>query len=252
MNETTTNTSFIQRLWESSFLKILISYVLGSLGLIQFIDWLSQRYAFSPIWADVAFVFLIALLPSVFLFTYFDDRANDKGKHLVEQRFIPANLLLAIALIAFLFYGKELGARAEKVSVINEDGESIERMVPKLNFTHRMVIFPLKAKNKANKEEDWLLMGLPTLISKDIEQDDRIFSFDTYDLKYEYEAHGHQIDDPISFSTQRKIALDFLADYFISGTFDKVGEEYRLDFKVSSAEDGSEFLKASYADTDIY
>jgi hypothetical protein len=62
--------SFIDQLRERRFIQFTISYLVAGWGLLQFTDWIVNRYAFAPIWVDIVMIFLIAMLPSVLLLTY--------------------------------------------------------------------------------------------------------------------------------------------------------------------------------------
>ncbi len=240
------NSSLLQKLWDRRILQFTFSYVIGAFAVVQLIDWLSKRYVFSPVWTDIIFVFLAALLPSVLLFTYFHGQGNLKELNPTVKKFIPANMILAASLIFFLFNGSELGATASKVTVVTEEGEEIERFVPSSSQTKRLVLFPLEDNGFKDGKANTLAVYHPVLQDADLGQDNRLFSFNTYDLAYEYEQKGYQFGQNLPLSVYLKIARDYLSDYFMTGKFKEGNGVFSIDIKVYSTNDGKEFFSKSY------
>ena len=134
--------SFLQELWEKGFIRIVFSYLLGAWALLQFVDWLVLRYHISPLWTDLVFAFLLAMLPSVFLYTYYHKSTESKRWRKLEKIVIPSNVIVALGLVIFLFAGKSLSATASEVTITNESGEQVQRLVTSSKLIKRLVFFP--------------------------------------------------------------------------------------------------------------
>ncbi len=243
------NKSFFERLWERRFIQYTLSYIVGSWGLIQFIDWIVKRYHYASSWTDIALILFLTLLPSVLLFTYFHGRPGPDKWRPIEKVFIPFNIVLTIALIIFMFSGSDLGATATKVTVTNEEGETEQRLVPKSAFVKRVVLFPWENKIEA-EEDDWMSLGLPILLDADLEQDNRIIVVEPQNLKGEFDNYGYPPGSKIPLSIQRKIAQDNYSDLFLSTAIEKTEDQYTVNATLYNAVDGKEFYQETYTGPD--
>ncbi len=66
--------SFIESLKERRVPQITGIYIGASWGLIQFIEWLVERYGLSPYLPDFSLVILFSLIPTVVVISYFHGR----------------------------------------------------------------------------------------------------------------------------------------------------------------------------------
>ena len=113
-------------------------------GLVQFVEWIVERYGLSPYLPDFSLVILFSLLPSVLIIAYYHGRPGPDTWTNVEKISIPINLLVTVGLLVFLFSGKELGAATKTMVVENENGQMVERVVAKSAFRKRIVLFNIK------------------------------------------------------------------------------------------------------------
>jgi tetratricopeptide (TPR) repeat protein len=242
--------SWLENLRERRFFRFVISYLIAGWGLIQFIDWLAKRYALSPAIVDLTLVLLLALLPSVILLTYFHGRPGRDRWQRLEKIFVPVNLVLAIGLSGILFSGKLMGATADRVTITTEQGEEIERLVPKQEFLSRITIFPIELEG-STADQGWLSLGIPLFLSGDIEQDNYIHATSRALLQRNYRTRGHELGDEIPFSLQRKIAEDSYADQFITGKIRQEEGTYLLDLSLFSCTDGKLVVELNLQSTDL-
>jgi hypothetical protein len=83
---------------------------------------------------------------------------------------VPVNVAAAALILWLGFGGKDLGAATKSVVVEDEDGNRVERVVPKSEFRKRFALFFFdNASGQADL--DWLQYGLPLAIDLDLEQD---------------------------------------------------------------------------------
>ena len=174
------NTSFIALLKMSAFslkhwidrrVPHIVGLYLGTAwGLIQFIEWVVERYGFSPVLPDFALVLMMSLLPSVGVVAYFHGSPGPDKWTPVEKITVPVNLMLAAVLLFGIFYGKDLGATTQTIEVINESGENVAHVVPKNSFRKKIALFAYRNSSNVNTN-DWLAAAIPTALGYDLAQD---------------------------------------------------------------------------------
>ena len=231
-----------QRISDKVFLSFVGSYLVGSWAIIQFVDWLVTRYGHAASWTDVFLSFFLILLPGILIAAWRKTASQAKKRSSVG--ILSANVLLA-TLISFFAFNNEASAKSEKITLTNDEGEEIVRIVPNQSLTKRLVVFPFQGDGI----DKWQALGWSMLQSLDIEQDNRISTFNGFHSYFQYLVKDYNYDlfDDIPFSIQRKIAQDNLADYW---TTCHIGDS--IQYKVYSSNDGLEFISKFYPKTDIY
>jgi len=116
-------------------------YIGASWGLVEFVAFITQRFALSPHLIDLALVGPLLLLPSVILMTYFHGAPGQDEWVTAEKIGIPVNLVMAGLFLVLFFQGKDLGAATTTVVVTDEDGVEAERVVPKTEFRKRITVY---------------------------------------------------------------------------------------------------------------
>jgi FimV-like protein len=248
---TTGEKSFLQELWEKGFIRLIISYLLGAWAILQFVDWLVVRYHVSALWTDVVFAFFIAMLPSVFLYTYFHNSSKIRSWRKWERIVIPSNFLIALVVVFLLFSGKSMGATANKVTVTDESGEEFERFVPTTKMVRRMLFFPAQTQG-LDESEQWLKLALPNLQSLDIQQDNRLYPISSFYLHDVLVRHGYDLNQKIPIAVQKDIAEEYYTNYFVESSIKKNGDQYQVSYEAYTTEDGKSFFSKSYEGTDIF
>ena len=123
-------------------------YVVASWTILQIVDWIVNRYILSPYLVDLSLGVIIALVPTVLIMAYFHGKPGKDKWSNIEKIGIPVNLVGAIAILAIVFYPKDLGAATKTIVVENEEGKREKRIVPKSNFIKSMAMMPLENKIK--------------------------------------------------------------------------------------------------------
>lgn len=234
--------NFWQRISDKVFLSFVGSYLIGSWAIIQFVDWIVNRYNYAASWTDVFLSFFIFLLPGILMVAWRKTGTSTTNRFSIG--ILSVNILLA-TLISFFGFNSEVSAKPEKIRLTTDEGEEIVRMVPNQALTKRLVIFPFQGAGL----DKWQALGWSMLQSLDIEQDNRISTYNGFHSYFQYLVKDYNYDlfDDIPFSIQRKISQDNLADYW---TTCHIGDS--IQYKVYSSNDGLEFMSKSYPKTDIY
>ena len=76
-------------------------------GVLEFVDWLVSRYALAPHITDLSLAVWAAMIPTVLILAYYHGEKGGQAWTRVEKIGIPANLLGAVAVLAFMLTGPE-------------------------------------------------------------------------------------------------------------------------------------------------
>ena len=150
--------------------QILGIYLGISWAIVEAVGFAVDRYLLSSHLVDLCVVILLALIPSVTLLAYFHGTPGQDEWTLPEKLGIPTNLLVCAGLVAFLFSGKDLGAATMTVTVEDEEGQTVERVIPKSEFRKKVVLFPFENAS-GDSALDWLQYGMPLGVWVDLRQD---------------------------------------------------------------------------------
>ncbi len=162
--------SFFKRMMNRRIPQIIGIYMAVSWGIVQFVDWIVNRYLLSHHLVDLALVILLSLIPSSLIVAYYHGRpGKDKWKR-TEVIGIPVNVVITAFLVFALFSGKDLGKVSQKVTVQDETGKQIERMIPKSDFRRKVALFYFKNET-GDKSLDWLQYGITHMLDYDLSQD---------------------------------------------------------------------------------
>ena len=106
-------------------------YIGVSWGCVQFTHFIVNEFLLSPHWTRVVLAAVLLFLPSVLMLAWFHGRPGRNRFPLVERVGIPANVVVVAVVLTLAYSGTDLGAAVTRVTVENEDGETIERAIPK-------------------------------------------------------------------------------------------------------------------------
>ena len=246
----TTEKGFFENLWERRFIQYLISYLVAAWGILQFTEWLTKRYALPNAWVDIIMIFLLALLPSVLLITYNHGRPGKDRWRTIEKIVLPANVVIAVCLVFFLFSGQSLSAMAAKVTVTNENGDTIERVVATGNAVQMLALFNFKNETE-DPANDWLSSAVPILLSADLEQDIRFYCEPSFELNEDLAKFDFSYDQDIPFSVKLKMSEENYKTQFMEGELSKEGEEWVIQTRVIGVQDGELFYEDTYKGPEI-
>ncbi len=227
-------------------LRITGFYLGGSWGVLQFLDWIVDRYLLSTLLVDLALTIVISLLPSIVLIAYFHGTPGKNIWKKSEKVFIPLNLIISIFLVLFIFGNKNLSSIGNRITVTNEQGLKIKKIVPKRNAIKKIVMFDFKNRTGVGSL-DWIEQGIISMLDIDISQDPFIKTFSTMEpetfkgfylyRKFKDAGFSKVADAPKLFL--KKVADEVNAEYFLTGYF--TGTKKNLEFKVvlNVSKDGS-------------
>ncbi len=243
------NKSLFSGLWERRLPQFFATYIGVCWGILQFLNFATNRYGLEDSYIDKFLIFVTVLIPAVLIYIYNHGKPGKDSWTKLEKFFIPDNFIVAAAL-AFVISGPQAASAAPTaVEITTDDGNQITRMVPAQSQIRQLVVFPFKISEGG---EDWVRFGLPHLMKKDLEQDMRISVRDAGTLEYYYNSHEYEIDDDLPFSIKLKIAQKTMLDYFVTGNVQQADGQWQVDINVNETSSGDTFFKQTFSSPDLY
>ena len=161
-----------------------------------------------------------------------------------------AGVLVGVMIwLGYSYVGKN--SMAEEVAVTNEDGKTVMRLIPKLEHTRRIVIFP-SHQREGGPENAWKGVAVSYLMDKDIEQDMRVYSVQALSMKHEYESYNRKFLEPVPLSVYLNIARDYYSDFFVNSELTGEEGQLTLSVKVHQSSDGKLFYENQYQGRDLF
>lgn len=221
--------------------QILGIYLATSWAIIEFLDWLINRFSISPHLPELGLVILASMIPTVLLLAYFHGKPGRDTWTKIEKIGIPTNVLAAIFLLFFLFRGKDLGAATTKITLENEEGQQIERVIPKSEFRKKIMIF-FPENESGDTSLNWLSYGIADMLSTDLIQD---YYIEVRDLSNSSSASMEKIKEAgypnmtgLPLMLEKEMAEEQHMDYFLTGSFTKQDEIYSVNAKLYNTRNG--------------
>jgi tetratricopeptide (TPR) repeat protein len=229
----------------------------GTLG----VAWLAGKIAgvvvgnlqLSPHIVTMVNVGVLALLPAVVMVAWFSARRGRTRWGRPEWIGVPGNVLLAAILLHVMFSGKDLGAAMQKVEVTNEEGETIERVIPKTSFRKDFALYAFDNKS-GDKDLDWLEYAVPWLVAADIYQDAFVSvrpPFDETSFERLQQA-GFKSWSEAPLALKRKIAGELHLNEFVTASVERDGDGYVASVVVHDTRTGKPVEEKQYRGKDIF
>jgi len=209
----------------SDLLKRRVPHILGIYcascwAMVQFVDWLINHYLISPHLSEFCLVAMVSFIPSICLIAYYHGTPGRDQWKTIEKIGIPINMLASVLILFIVFYPKDLGAVMTTVTTEDEDGQIIQREVPKSEFRKKIAIFYFENESH-DSTLNWIRYGIPFLCDADLEQDLYISNITQDYFSYKVDNAGYNKDDKLPLSLKRKISKSLNKNYFLEGKFKK-------------------------------
>lgn len=257
--ENDSNETFFKNLLNRRVPQIIGIYLGIGWGIIQFIDWIVNRYLLSPHLVDLTFVILISLVPSIIIIAYFHGIPGRNRWRTLEKIYIPVNILISILLVIFVFKGTDFGRISQKITMQDETGQTIQRDIPKSEYLKKIALFFFD-NTSGDSALDWLQNGIVYMLELDLNQDlfvnlitpaegGGIVNLDYYVLDKIREA-GFKKGVGLLLLLKRKIAAQFNMDYFLSGKISKKQTDFILELSLYNAQNAKQLANTFFRGND--
>ena len=236
--------SLFQDLWDRKVPQYLGTYFAIGFGLLQFLEFLTNRFDLSSVLVYKYFLVWLTLVPAITILSYFGDQLNPKTVSGIARwpKFIVAgNIMLSLILAIFFFNEPNDGEQVKVVTVTNEEGEEIKTSIPTLKKIKTIAVFQFD--NRTNDEkEDWWGIAFSNLLQFALEQRPEFYIQSQYNLESYYNALGIESFTLPNVAIQREIAQKSRNDYFTRISYKKSGSNFVFSGSVYSAKNGKDLF----------
>jgi tetratricopeptide (TPR) repeat protein/tRNA A-37 threonylcarbamoyl transferase component Bud32 len=226
----------VSRLLRPRVLGVVVVYAVAAIAAWLATEILVDRLALSPYLPGFVLAVLGFLLPAVVVVAY----ALGEGTRwrAAQTAGVSANVAVAILALFVLFGGKDLGAATMAVTVTDEAGNTVERVIPKAAFRKRVALFYFDA-DRSDSTARWLGYGLVQALSIDLLQDMYIDQRVPVQFRDRLlEAGFHDLTD-VPLTLKREIAAEQFREQFVSGRVETEGDEIVVTMSLYDTESGA-------------
>ncbi|GAA0871099.1 hypothetical protein GCM10009117_02440 [Gangjinia marincola] len=245
--------SIFQTLWDRKVPQYLGTYFAIGFGLLQFLEFLVQRYELSGSWIDKYLLVWLALVPAIAILSYYGHRLKENAK---KFRF-PKALVIINFVIAFLFGGLlfngDIKAQQEPalVEIADEDGKIVKAVVPQLSKIKKIAIFQFK--NETGKDElDWYGPAFSSLLHNTLRQRPEVYSLSAYYLNHFHERLGLPSFETPAHGMKMEIANKARSEYFTSLMYSITNDIIQVKGNLHRAKDGKKILALEAKNKSLY
>ena len=231
--------------------RVLVPYIAGTWGVVQFVDWAANRYMLSPHLVELVVGVAVTLLPTVLLLAYYRGEHGRTPWTRAEKLGIPCNLVAALVVLVIVFHARELGALTRKVELTNANGNTVERQVPKSAFRKHVALFFLSNRS-GDAQDDWLGHAIADLISIDMSQDLFVDSRRQYELADEIKKAGATPGDALPLGLQQELARGANLDFIVFGSFTRQGQDFVVDLSLARTHRGAPIAERHHRGPDLF
>ncbi len=231
--------------------QILGVYFAVGWGVLEFTDWLVNRYLLSPHLLDFSLVAWATMIPTVLLLAWFHGARGSDEWTRAEKYGIPANLVAAAIVLFATFGGKDLGAATASVTLETETGERVERVIPKAEFRKSLalVYFDIESDDTTLH---WLRYGIPAAVAGDLLQELFLRTLDPPDFIERLRQEGFPDGLDLPLALKRQIAEDLHLEHFVTGAISGAGDQLNVTISLYETRRGKLLHERAYAGDDIF
>ncbi|MBW8051735.1 MAG: tetratricopeptide repeat protein [Cytophagales bacterium] len=215
----------IINIFNKNALRILGFYLVGGWGIVEFLNFIVDHYMLSGYLIDVSLATLLSMFPTVLIIAFYQGKEGKNKWTRLGKIGIPVNITATIVFLFLLFHDKELGATTTTITVEDEEGKKIERVIPKSEFRKKAVIFFFDNET-GDPKLDWIQYGIAGGLEADLSQDIFLDITTPYDFSSEIKEAGFALGVGLPLTLERKIADKHHYNYFVSGKFSKQDGEF--------------------------
>jgi len=205
----------IKRLLERRVPQLTGLYVVASWGFVQFVDWAVDEYALSPFLTNFIVTTLLLLLPMVVVLAWRHGAPGEDQWTKTDAAVIGINLVAVGGVLMIAFSDQELGA-ATSVRLLEDDqGNTVERVIPKAAFRRDVLLYPFDNES-GDPDLDWLRISP---VGWDLEQDMfvTVVGFEDTRVTEQIQEAGFERNDRLPLSLKRQAAEQRNVGHFLEG-----------------------------------
>jgi tetratricopeptide (TPR) repeat protein len=198
--------------------QIVGAYFAGSWIFLEFTDWTVDQYALSPALTNLVVTSLLLLLPTVVALAWRHGAPGQDAWTKTDGALIGLNLVAAAAILMFTFGGQELGAATTVRLLEDDDGNTVERVIPKAAFRRDVLVWDFD-NDSGDPDLDWLRSGLWIGLVQDLYQDLFVTPVEVNDprIREPLREAGFELPYDVPLALKRQLAEATGVGHFLLG-----------------------------------
>ncbi len=176
------------------------------------------------------------------------------GRFVTARVAFPAALVITAAVVGLVVtFGGGKGGVTETVAVVDEQGRTVERAIPKSEYRRSFALsfFDNKTGDAAN---DWLGVAIPLLLEEDLLQDQFLTVRSTFDpfAIDRLQRAGFKSWEQAPWSFKQRLANESNLDYLVTGSFSVEDGGYVVTRTLHDASTGRLAATQSYKGPNLF
>lgn len=231
--------------------QIVIAYLVAGWGLVQFIEFLEERYALAPSWVDLTGLTVLLFVPAMLVVGWTHGAPGPDKFRRRQIVALSANVLAAAIILLGVFGHRDFGAVFETVTVENDDGTTTAVSRPRSTYRTSIADFPFEL-GADHMGEEWTRAGLAYLLELDLSQDPFLEVRSSFEHAEAARRAGIEDLSRIPRPLQRKIAQDTHTRYFLSGELDRIENDLVARYVIYDTDTGQEHAAGEVRSPDLF
>ncbi len=206
--------------------QIVGAFLATSWILLEFTDWAVDQYALSPNLTNFVVSGLLLLLPAVAILAWRHGAPGEDKWTKTDAAVIGLNLVAAGGILMTVFSGQELGAATTVRLLEDDDGNTVERVLPKAEFRRTVLVWDFENES-GDPDLDWLRSGLWMGLVQDIYQDLWVTPVEVNDprVREPLREAGFELPYGVPLALRRQLSEATGAGHFLVGeVVEQVGD----------------------------
>ena len=232
--------------------QIVGAYFAGSWVFLEFADWTVDQYALSPALTNFVVTTLLLLLPAVIVLAWRHGAPGQDGWTRPDGAVIALNLVAAASILTFTFGDQELGAATTVRLLEDDDGNTVERVIPKAAFRRNLIVWDFD-NDSGDAELDWLRNGLWVGLVQDLSQDLFITPIDIQDprIRKPLREAGFELPYDVPLALKRQLAEGRGVGHFVEGELlERDGDTLVVRTRMYETRNARQVAERTYRGTD--
>jgi len=198
--------------------QIVGAYFAGSWILLEFTDWAVRQYALSPALTNFVVTTLLLLLPTVAVLAWRHGAPGEDRWTKTDAAVIGLNMVTAGGILVMAFSGQELGAVTTVRLLEDDDGNTVERVIPKAAFRRDLIVWDFDNES-GDPDLDWLRSGLWMGLMQDLSQDPFVTPIDIDDprVRQPLAEAGFETPHDVPLALKRQLSEARGVGHFLEG-----------------------------------
>ena len=241
----------IQKLLDRRVPQLTGLYIVAAWGFLQFVDWAVEQYALSPVLINLVVTALLLLVPMIVVLAWRHGAPGEDSWTKVDAAVIGLSLIVTGGILNLTFGGQELGAATEVRLIEDDDGNTVERVIPKAAFRRDVLLWNLDNES-GDPDLDWLQAGMMMGIGVDLAQDPFVRAVDaTYPTVMEPLTEAG-FDEPVGLplTLKRSGAERLSLGHFLDGEVDRDGDTLVVRTRLYETHSARQVAAHTYRGTD--